>query len=52
VLEGSPFSIQEAWAIEVGDEAPLMDIAQKLTTDALCYRQHIWRYDDGAMGHG
>jgi len=36
VLEGSPLSIQEAWAIKVGDGAPLMDMAKELTDrDAL-----------------
>ena len=47
VLEGSPLSIQEAWAIEVGDGAPHMDMAKELTDrDALCYRQNIWRNGD------
>jgi len=53
VLKGSPLSSQEAWAIEVGDGAPLMDMAKELThRDALCYRQNIWRNGDSAMVHG
>jgi len=53
VLEGSPLSFQEAWAIEVGDGAPLMDMAKELTDrDALCYCQNIWRNDDSARAHG
>jgi len=53
VLQGSPLSFQEAWAIEVGDGAPLMNMAKELTDrDALCYRQNVWRNGDSAMAHG
>jgi len=53
VLEGSPLSIQEAWAIQVGDGAPLLDMAKELNDrDALCYRQNMWRNGDSAMAHG